>query len=161
MRERKRRIIAVTLSARSFIVSIPAPSFAGPSTRFADRAEHAAVPCAVPREPEDEAVVFSRRPEGAGLERPEGEYVRCAAAEEERRPPRTLRAGAKDSRDYFFFAAGFAAFFAAFFAAGTFAAAFASTFFATGAPSLSGFEYDVLFFREYARKNGRDRRTLR
>jgi hypothetical protein len=72
---------------------------------------------------------------------------------EERGLAPTLRAGAKDSRDYFFFAAGFATFFVAFFAAGAFAAAFASTFFAMGAPPLSGFVYDLPFFREYARKN--------
>jgi hypothetical protein len=83
----------------------------------------------------------------------------CGHGEERGLAP-TLRAGAKDSQDYFFFAAGFAAFFTAFFAAGAFAAAFASTFFAIGFLPLGGFVYDSLLFSEICKKKRQGYKNL-
>lgn len=61
-------------SSHVFLDLIDASS-AESRAHLVDRAEHAAVPCAVPREAEGEATVFRGRPYGAGLKGSQGEYV--------------------------------------------------------------------------------------
>ena len=55
-------------------------------------------PCAVPREPEGKAVVFTGRSYGAGLEGLEGEYVHCVATGKKGGSPLPYGQGRKIAR---------------------------------------------------------------